>query len=258
MSASLALPDVTLRRAAYAAGLRQPPHAHDRANVTVVLAGSLVETACGAERAARRGSVVYKPAGERHADVFGPAGAETLQIVLAPGRDVPRYDWRDGGLAGAVGLALEAALAIGDDAGRLDAEGLVEALLGRGAERDPAGPAPRWLEAVVEHLHAHRDRALHAADLEHVAPVHPVHLARVFRRHRGCSIGEYLRRLRLDRAAESLAEGEAASLARIAMEAGFADQAHFTRAFRAHAGVPPGRFRRLVNRRRSRCALQRG
>lgn len=35
-----------------------------------------------------------------------------------------------------------------------------------------------------------------------------------------------------------------APLARLAQELGFADQAHFQRVFKAHAGVSPGRFRR--------------
>jgi AraC family transcriptional regulator len=218
----------------------------------VVLTGSLVESARGASREARRGSVVFKPAGVRHSDRFGPDGARTLQVVLAPGRDVPRYDWVDGGLASGIFLRLDAALAHGDDAARLDAECLVAALLSLQMAPPASEPPPRWLRTVLDFLHAHPDGALHATDLAHLASVHPVHLARVFRRHHGCTIGEYVRRLRLDRAADALAETEAfagepggMSIARIAMEAGFADQAHFTRAFRARAGLPPGRFRRI-------------
>lgn len=238
-------PGVALRRIDYPPHLRQPAHEHATASVTVILEGSLVETARGTERRARRGSVVYKPAGERHADLFGPEGTATLQIALGPGRDVPRYDWRDGGLASALGLALGAAVAIGDDAARLDAECLVGALLGLSSEPVPPAARPPWLATVIDFLDAHASEPLHAADLSHLAPVHPVHLARVFRRHHGCSIGEYLRRKRLEAAAAALAS-EGASIAGIAFAAGFSDQAHFTRAFRAHAGLPPGRFRRLA------------
>ena len=75
--------------------------------------------------------------------------------------------------------------------------------------------------------------------------VHPAHLARCFKREYGQTVGEYARALRLEWAAEQLALDDA-SLAEIALGAGFADQSHFTRAFRQHAGVTPGRYRELV------------
>jgi AraC family transcriptional regulator len=75
--------------------------------------------------------------------------------------------------------------------------------------------------------------------------VHPAHLARCFRREYGQTVGEYARTLRLEWAAEQLALDDA-PLAEIALRAGFADQSHFTRAFRQHVGVPPGRYRELV------------
>jgi AraC family transcriptional regulator len=59
------------------------------------------------------------------------------------------------------------------------------------------------------------------------------------------SVGEYLRRLRLDWAASQLAATET-PLALLAAEAGFADQSHFTRAFKRHAGLTPARYRSMV------------
>jgi AraC family transcriptional regulator len=75
--------------------------------------------------------------------------------------------------------------------------------------------------------------------------VHPVTLARGFRRAYGCSVGAYLRRLRVARAAQRLAETDDA-LAEIALEAGFADQSHFSNLFRRETGVSPSAFRRSV------------
>ena len=59
----------------------------------------------------------------------------------------------------------------------------------------------------------------------------------------GCTVGEYLRRLRIERAAEQLSRGDA-PLAEIALTAGFADQSHFSNVFRRRTGDlrrrPPG------------------
>ena len=51
-----------------------------------------------------------------------------------------------------------------------------------------------------------------------------------------------MRRLRLDWAAAQLADSDV-TLAQLAAEAGFVDQSHFTRAFKRHTGLTPGRYR---------------
>ncbi len=104
---------------------------------------------------------------------------------------------------------------------------------------------PAWLRDVRDLLH---ERAPASASLSHLAGavgVHPVHLARSFRREYGVTVGQYARELRLEWAISQLPLADA-SLAEIAAGAGFADQSHFTRAFRAHTGVTPGRYRELV------------
>jgi AraC family transcriptional regulator len=72
--------------------------------------------------------------------------------------------------------------------------------------------------------------------------VHRVHLAREFRDHFGLTVGDYVRRRRLARARHLLAHTDL-PLSAAAADAGFADQAHLTRAFRAAFGTTPGRFR---------------
>ena len=78
--------------------------------------------------------------------------------------------------------------------------------------------------------------------------VHPVTLARGFRKAYGCSVGAYLRWLRVARAARRLAETEA-PLAEVALAAGFADQSHFSNVFRRETGLSPSQFRRAVRGR---------
>jgi AraC family transcriptional regulator len=72
--------------------------------------------------------------------------------------------------------------------------------------------------------------------------VHPVHLARTFRRYYHCSPGEYVRRLRLESATRELCASDA-SLIEIALAAGYCDQSHFSKSFKRHTGMSPARFR---------------
>ncbi len=65
------------------------------------------------------------------------------------------------------------------------------------------------------------------------------HLAAVFRRHTGLAPKSLARVLRFERAFRTLRAGEAPSLAALAADCGYADQAHFNRDFRAFAGESP-------------------
>lgn len=76
---------------------------------------------------------------------------------------------------------------------------------------------------------------------------HPAHLARVFRKHYRCSVGQYVRRMRVDLAARQLA-GSRCSIAEIAAQLGFADQSHFSRVFVKLIGLTPARYRKLHRR----------
>jgi AraC family transcriptional regulator len=113
---------------------------------------------------------------------------------------------------------------------------LLEPLVTRHA-RPAAGPVPRWLATAEDFLRA---RFREHVSLRHVARevgVHPVYLARVFRRRHSCSVSEYLRVLRLVEAGRLVLQG--ASLVQAAYAAGFADQAHFSRRFSAAFGFSP-------------------
>ena len=58
----------------------------------------------------------------------------------------------------------------------------------------------------------------------------------------GRTIGEYVRRLRIERAARELSHG-GSPIAAIGLRAGFFDQSHFSRVFRDHTGLTPAAFR---------------
>jgi AraC-like DNA-binding protein len=109
----------------------------------------------------------------------------------------------------------------------------------------PERATPHWLVEVREQLHGRFHEPLRLADLAAHANVHEVHLAATFRARYGCTLGEYLRRLRLDAALRQLSASDD-EIATIAQAAGFYDQAHFTKLFRARVGVPPHTFRQKL------------
>ena len=165
--------------------------------------------------------------------------------------------------ANQIAADLYAEFQAGDDASRLAIEGHTLTLLGelaRARARTERSARPPWLVRATERLHAHMDESVDATgdvSMSAIAAevgVHPVHLARTFREHHGTTMSEYLRRLRVERARTQLA-GTAKPLSQIALEAGFADQAHFTRVFRAHVGATPGAYRRSATESAPQAAL---
>ena len=107
-------------------------------------------------------------------------------------------------------------------------------------------PDSAWGECVgckdvVEILHAEFCQPFSLTALAQRVGAHPVQLARAFRRCQRVTVGQYVRRLRVDYAMNALAGCD--SLPDIAARAGFSDQSHLGRVFRAATGMTPGQFR---------------
>jgi AraC-like DNA-binding protein len=75
--------------------------------------------------------------------------------------------------------------------------------------------------------------------------VSPYRLSRAFPRVLGVSLTRYRNRVRVGRALDRLEQGEA-SLATLAADLGFADQAHLSRTIREHLGDTPAALRRVL------------
>jgi AraC family transcriptional regulator len=110
-----------------------------------------------------------------------------------------------------------------------------------------ADPHPRWLRHAEEFLREQFAQPLTLAAVAQSAGVHPVYLASSFRRHYGCSIGDYVRRCRVEFASREISTSQA-SLAEVALAAGFSNQSHFTRVFSQITGMSPARYRRAFRR----------
>jgi AraC family transcriptional regulator len=115
-----------------------------------------------------------------------------------------------------------------------------------GATAVAAAP-PRWLERVEARLHAGLREPVSLRALADAAGVHPTHVARVFRRHHGCTMRSYLHRLRVLHASRLIARD--ARLAEVALDSGFCDQSHLTHVFQAVTGMTPTAYRRLATGR---------
>jgi AraC family transcriptional regulator len=243
-----------------------PAHYHDRPILAVTLAGGWSSTLGRTHFDLAPGDLHIEPAGDVHRNRFGAAGAEVL--VLQP--DPAERDLLDPAaplLSSAIQIRLPTAsrcaqalvreLACPDAISRLAIESLALELLtdacrARLAPPDPAG----WLSLVHEYIREHFLEPVTMSELVRVSGVHPSHLGREFKRRFGRAPVAYLRRLRLEWAAQQI-RTTGQPIAAIALAAGFCDQSHLTRAFTRFAGRPPASFRRAARRHHRRTISSR-
>lgn len=202
--------------------------------------------------------LVFHPAGEAHAQAH-ESGVSSLNVEVGPGwlsriqdlagvLDQP-VEFRSGTRVADAGFRLLRELLDGDGDGdaALSIESLALEILAASARKGCGeGTArPRWLRDARDLLGGRFREPLALRSVAKEAGVHPVHFASAFRRFYGCSVGEYLRRLRVEFAQRQLASPEL-SLAEVALAAGFADQSHLTRTFKRLTGLTPGQYRTFL------------
>ena len=103
---------------------------------------------------------------------------------------------------------------------------------------------PAWVGQIYELMNDRWSESLSLEDLAQTAGVHPVTVSKYFRKYFGCTFGEYIRRIRIERSL-SIIKNSSFSLTEIGYECGFYDQSHFTRTFRQLTGFSPKSYAKL-------------
>ena len=105
----------------------------------------------------------------------------------------------------------------------------------------PALPdEPEAVTRARAYLNAHFEENISLADLAKAANLSPFHLSRVFTARTGLPPHEYQTARRIRHAKRMLEAGEPA--AQVAVDCGFADQSHLSRAFKRIMGMTPGQY----------------
>jgi len=226
-----------------------PPHRHEHANLCLVLAGSFDEAFGTTSRSCRSAILLYRPPGESHTQRFHAHGARCVTIE-------PPLDWNGrvegsgdgsvdlGGLPATLALRLYSELRRSGGPSSLEVAALSRQLFGVTARRVWLGEQrmPKWFFHARALLLADCARPLRVAALATAVGVHPVHLARTFRRAFGHGVADHVWYIRTQAACRAILGGEE-SLSRIAANLGFSDHSHFTRVFKSRMGLTPSTFR---------------
>jgi AraC-like DNA-binding protein len=99
---------------------------------------------------------------------------------------------------------------------------------------------PKTVTRAMAFLQAHACDRVSLEDASKAAGVGLFHLIRLFQKHTGLTPHAYLTQIRITRSRDLLRLGR--PVAQIALEVGFADQAHFTKRFKQLTGTTPGAY----------------
>jgi len=104
---------------------------------------------------------------------------------------------------------------------------------------------PIWVKQIDELLHENFNEKLNLTALSQTLNIHPIHLSRDFYKYFHCNLGDYIRKLKINRALSIIANNEK-SLTEVAIDCGFSDQSHFIRCFKENIGITPLKYRNIL------------
>lgn len=237
-------------------GRKLPVHTHESAYFGLLLDGGYTERFTQRDTDYQPFTIGFHPPGLTHEDEIAPCGSRMLCLEI---RDTfwqkvrgyltaPRFTPQ---LCGEETTWLGVRMYRAFRAGTLDAlqmeetcAQMVEHCAQVSLTRERL--TPEWLRKAEEILRASFGSQITLEGVAKELDLHPIHLSRVFRKRYGCTMGEYVNRLRVQYACAEMSRGWPA-LNELAFAAGFADQSHMGRVFRAIVGETPSRFREFLH-----------
>jgi len=244
---------LSFTEATYLHDFRMSIHAHEEAQIIFIITGTVLDERKRQTFLQEPATLIFLQSGELHSTT-SLKGFKSFQLSITPQwlKRLPRYSFEELPARDRHPLPVRLAsrmyreFCYRDHLTPLVLEGLLLQLLGE-ILRQPNERSlrPRWLKKVTDLLHDQFSAKLSLESIAEHAGVHPAHLSRTFRRHHLCTLGEYVRNLRIERAKHSLANS-GASLCEIALAVGYSDQSHFSAAFKRNTGFTPCQFRKSV------------
>jgi AraC family transcriptional regulator len=245
---------LTLAEVQYQPGQRVHRHVHPHARFVLVLSGGITEIRGDDTDTHGPSTLLFRCPGEPHAYLVAASGAICLIVDVDEG-------WQARARVHAPVLEQSAAFRGGfvlhlahrlhgefrqrDEVSRLAIESIALGVLAeasRRAAKERDRPVPGWLQQARALVDTHFAKPLPLVEVARRVGVHPVHLARTFRRVHQITFAGYVRHVRIEFARRELA-GSGSPLGDIAVAAGFCDQSHFSRLFKRYTGQTPAEYR---------------
>jgi AraC family transcriptional regulator len=234
-----------------------PWHYHQNAHFAFTKKGRLTETHNSKKIHLSAGSLMYNHSQEPHCNSGYSAHVAALHVDIIEDW-FKQYDinfsaiegvhqLQDPGLKGFFYQLLKE-LKYFDNASPLAIESLVLESVNEMLRRhfSEKSKTPAWVPKVKDVLYQCFDQEISLKKIASAINIHPVYLCQQFPVYFKCSFGEYIRKIRIEKAVQLMLDKQCL-LTNIAYSCGFADQSHFIKTFKNHIGITPLAFRKLLH-----------
>jgi AraC family transcriptional regulator len=226
-------------------------HRHTHAYACFLAEGTLHERVQDSTSRFLPNTLILHPPGEVHDDRFEGFGfcidlqfsPTWMKQTLGNATPVTERLAYDHGRTFCAGLRLFHLFMHRASASVLDIEELALELLSADRSLRPGTRhRPSWVSAVIDQIEAEPALTHSLSEWAKLPGVHPVYLARAFRKACGMSLGQYQRHARVRRAVQLLSH-TTLPISHIAHDCGFTDQSHLTHLLKRFTGFTPADLR---------------
>lgn len=244
---------MVVSKTVYQGGVFSGWHAHVNPHITLVVRGRMSETRDSGHQESGPGELVFYGENEVHKNGVPPFGSMNLNLEWNPAflrqQELSEADLRAAlrwnPAARFLVLKIFCEASSGDAYSHETIRMLFRDLVHFQRRKRLREQCPPWLKAVRDRLHDQWDGWPTLAELAQAAGVHPVTISKHFPKYFACTLGGYLRKLKVQRALAMINATPEISLTEVAFACGFSDQSHFIRTFKQETGCLPGQYRRF-------------
>ena len=225
-------------------------HYHEMSHLSFILNGAIIDKRKASEAERLSGELLFFHAGEAHQTIYKIFPATNINLELGD------FFYKENSINEAlvkssaeinpnvkfIMLKIYQELLVMDDYSDCSIEMLLLNLIeDKNSVKDHR---PIWLENVLELLNDNWSETITLKDMANAANVHPVTISKHFPKYIACTLGEYRRRLKIEKSL-NLIKTSKSSLTEISQRCGFSDQSHFTRTFKQATGFLPRDYKSL-------------
>lgn len=226
-------------------------HYHENLHICFVFQGGRAETRHSTKYTQKDGSIFFYHSEERHRWISPQAISKSANIEVELDF-LKKYNFTETTIKEAIQkgvdsktliLKMQGEMRTNEAANSLSIQTLLLDLLSK-QEVTSSRAIPKWVPVLSELLQDNWNEELTLPAIAKIVGVHPVTISKHFRKYFSCTLGEYRRKIKIERSLD-LIKNSTLSLSEIAFHCGFSDQSHFIRNFKENTGFLPKAFRKF-------------
>ncbi len=226
-------------------------HYHKNLHICFVFQGGKAETRNNTLYTKKDGSVFFYHSEEKHRWISPQLISKSANIEIGS-NFLKKYGLSELDIKKAIQenidaktliLKMQQEMLINDESCHATIQTLLLELVSYSKNSQPKN-TPKWVTILTNLLYDNWNEQMTLTEMATIVGVHPVTISKYFRKYFSCTLGEYQRKLKIDKSIQLIKDSKM-SLSEIAFYCGFADQSHFIRNFKKKTGFLPKTFQQF-------------